>query len=60
VERDMLPAGPASRKGVPQDRQAHVLLHRGLIAAEELLPGLQDDLIRHGGVTFDSWDSGTS
>jgi 2-polyprenyl-6-methoxyphenol hydroxylase-like FAD-dependent oxidoreductase len=54
VERDMLPAGPASRKGVPQDRQAHVLLHRGLIAAEELLPGLQDDLIRHGGVTFDS------
>jgi hypothetical protein len=56
----MLPAGPASRKGVPQDRQAQVLLHRGLIAAEELLPGLQDDLIRHGGVTFDSWDSGTS
>ncbi len=50
----MLPARPASRKGVPQDRQAHVLLHRGLIAAEELLPGLQDDLIRHGGVTFDS------
>jgi 2-polyprenyl-6-methoxyphenol hydroxylase-like FAD-dependent oxidoreductase len=54
VERDRLPAVPASRKGVPQDRQAHVLLHRGLVAAEELLPGLRDDLIRHGGVRFES------
>jgi 2-polyprenyl-6-methoxyphenol hydroxylase-like FAD-dependent oxidoreductase len=54
VERDTLPAVPASRKGVPQDRQAHVLLHRGLIAAEELLPGLQDDLIRHGGAKFNT------
>ena len=54
AERDTLRAVPASRKGVPQDRQAHVLLHRGLIAAEELLPGLQDDLIAHGGVRFDT------
>ena len=54
VERDTLPAVPASRKGVPQDRQAHVLLHRGLIAAEELLPGLQADLIRHGGAKFNT------
>jgi 2-polyprenyl-6-methoxyphenol hydroxylase-like FAD-dependent oxidoreductase len=54
LERDILPTAPRSRKGVPQDRQAHVLLHRGLVAAEELLPGLRADLIRHGGVEFDT------
>ena len=54
VERDLLPFKPSSRKGVPQDRQAHVLLHRGLLAAEELLPGLRQDLARHGAVRFDS------
>jgi 2-polyprenyl-6-methoxyphenol hydroxylase-like FAD-dependent oxidoreductase len=56
VERDPLPSRPSSRKGVPQDRQAHVLLHRGLLAAEELLPGLRQDLLRHGAVRFDSGD----
>jgi flavin-dependent dehydrogenase len=54
IERDVLPNEPSSRKGVPQDRQPHVLLHRGLLAAEELLPGLPEDLIRHGAVRFDS------
>ena len=54
IERDVLPDEPRSRKGVPQDRQPHVLLHRGLLAAEELLPGLREDLIRHGAVRFDS------
>jgi flavin-dependent dehydrogenase len=54
IERDVLPDEPSSRKGVPQDRQPHVLLHRGLLAAEELLPGLREDLIRHGAVRFDS------
>ena len=53
IERDVLPTEPASRKGVPQDRQPHVLLHRGLLAAEELLPGLREDLIRHGAAQFD-------
>ena len=53
IERDVLPTGPSSRKGVPQDRQPHVLLHRGLLAAEELLPGLREDLIRHGAAQFD-------
>ena len=54
LERDSLPSAPRSRKGVPQDRQAHVLLHRGLVAAEDLLPGLRADLIQHGGVEFDT------
>ena len=54
IERDVLPTEPSSRKGVPQDRQPHVLLHRGLLAAEELLPGIREDLIRHGAAQFDS------
>ena len=54
LERDELPKTPEPRRGVPQGRQAHVLLHRGLLAAEELLPGLRDDLIAHGAARFDS------
>src|SRR5919205_511830 len=36
---------PLPRAGVPQGRQPHVFLHRGLLAAETLLPGLRDDLV---------------
>ncbi len=54
LERDQLPATPEPRKGVPQGRQAHVLLHRGLLSAEELLPGLRDDLLASGAAHFDS------
>ena len=54
IERDLLPAAPEARKGVPQGRQAHVLLHRGLRSAEALLPGLRDDLLAVGASAFDS------
>ena len=54
LERDRLPEIPEPRKGVPQGRQAHVLLHRGLLSAEQLLPGLREDLIAHGAAQFDS------
>ena len=54
IERDALPEGAAPRKGVPQGRQPHVLLHRGLLAAEELLPGIREDLLSHGAVPFDT------
>jgi len=54
IERDVLPQVPEPRKGVPQGRQAHVLLHRGLLAAEDLLPGLRADLLEHGAAQFDS------
>jgi 2-polyprenyl-6-methoxyphenol hydroxylase-like FAD-dependent oxidoreductase len=54
LERDQLPNTPEPRKGVPQGRQGHVLLHRGLLAAEELLPGLREDLIAHGAARFDT------
>ena len=32
LERDPLPVDPQHRRGVPQDRQAHILLHRGMVA----------------------------
>jgi 2-polyprenyl-6-methoxyphenol hydroxylase-like FAD-dependent oxidoreductase len=54
IERDVLPDGPVPRKGVPQDRQPHVLLHRGLLAAEELVPGIRENLLSHGAVPFDT------
>jgi 2-polyprenyl-6-methoxyphenol hydroxylase-like FAD-dependent oxidoreductase len=54
LERDTLPAGPDSRPGVPQDRQPHVLLHRGRLAAEALLPGLSQDLLAAGAVRINS------
>jgi 2-polyprenyl-6-methoxyphenol hydroxylase-like FAD-dependent oxidoreductase len=54
IERDVLPDGPIPRKGVPQGRQPHVLLHRGLLAAEELVPGIRQDLLDNGAVPFDA------
>jgi flavin-dependent dehydrogenase len=54
IERDVLPDGPAPRKGVPQGRQPHVLLHRGLLAGQDLLPGIREDLLDHGAVPFDT------
>jgi flavin-dependent dehydrogenase len=54
LERDVLPAVPSPRVGVPQGSQPHVLLHRGLLAAEELLPGLRCDLLDAGAVVLDT------
>lgn len=48
VERDEFPPDPTPRPGVPQGHQAHVFLYRGLLAAEELLPGLREDLLAEG------------
>jgi 2-polyprenyl-6-methoxyphenol hydroxylase-like FAD-dependent oxidoreductase len=45
---------PVPRGGVPQGRQPHVLLHRGLSAIEELLPGLRGQLVAAGGVPLDT------
>ena len=39
MERDELPDRATSRRGVPQGRQLHALMTRGLIAFDELLPG---------------------
>jgi 2-polyprenyl-6-methoxyphenol hydroxylase-like FAD-dependent oxidoreductase len=48
VDRDVLPDAAASRQGVPQDKQLHVLLARGREALEELFPGLTEQLTGMG------------
>ena len=48
VERDPLPTATANRRGVPQDRHAHVLLAGGAKVLDELFPGLLDDLVVGG------------
>jgi 2-polyprenyl-6-methoxyphenol hydroxylase-like FAD-dependent oxidoreductase len=53
VDRDVLPAGAASRKGVPQDSHLHGQLARGLAAIEDLLPGATADLTARGAVPVD-------
>lgn len=54
IERDMLPDGPAERKGVPQGPHAHTLLIRGQQIMAELFPGLTADLAALGAVRVDS------
>ncbi len=53
LERDHLDR-PGPRAGVPQGSQPHVYLLRGLRAAEELVPGLTDDLRAAGARPFDT------
>ncbi|MFK4148241.1 NAD(P)/FAD-dependent oxidoreductase [Streptomyces sp. NPDC004065] len=48
VDRDVLPAGPEPRRGLPQARHAHMLWSGGVRAMEELLPGLTDALLAAG------------
>lgn len=47
-ERDELPAEPASRATVPQDRHLHMLMARGAMEFEDLFPGLLDDMVAAG------------
>ncbi|MFF5705254.1 FAD-dependent oxidoreductase [Streptomyces sp. NPDC012794] len=49
VERDRLPDGPESRKGVPQARHAHLVWSGGVQAFDELLPGFTDSVVEQGG-----------
>ena len=56
VDRDRFPAAPTPRAGVPQGSHQHVLLHRGLLAAEQLVPRLREDLARAGAVAIDTGD----
>jgi 2-polyprenyl-6-methoxyphenol hydroxylase-like FAD-dependent oxidoreductase len=54
LERDDLADDSLDHPGVPQGRQPHVFLLRGLQIAEDLLPGLRDELRDSGAVDFDS------
>ncbi|MFI9586220.1 FAD-dependent oxidoreductase [Streptomyces sp. NPDC052236] len=48
VERDALPSGPQSRKGLPQAHHAHLLWSGGARACEALLPGITDRWLAAG------------
>jgi 2-polyprenyl-6-methoxyphenol hydroxylase-like FAD-dependent oxidoreductase len=48
VERDTLPAAAQPRRGVPQGRQAHILLTSGAHVLDELFPGFLDELEADG------------
>src|SRR5919107_2801166 len=50
VERDRLPDGPEHRRGVPQGRQIHTLLARGLHGLELMFPGFARELEAAGAV----------
>lgn len=53
IERDRLPNGPETRRGVPQDRHPHALMEAGRATVEDLIPGSVEDLISAGGVITD-------
>lgn len=48
LERDRLPDQPEFRKAVPQARHLHTFWAGGLRAAEQLLPGIEADLLAAG------------
>jgi 2-polyprenyl-6-methoxyphenol hydroxylase-like FAD-dependent oxidoreductase len=48
VDRDDLPDGAVSRKGVPQGRHAHGLLASGELVLRNLFPGLMEELVTAG------------
>lgn len=53
VERDKLPETAKLRSGVPQGRQYHIMLRRGLHIMEQLFPGVGQELIAAGANRFD-------
>ncbi len=56
VERDILPADPTNRRGVPQGRHAHALLRRGGQIIEKLFPGILNELVAAGAPVLDDGD----
>ena len=54
LERDRLTDRFEPRPGVPQGVQPHILLYRGLLTAEALLPGLERNVLDAGGLRLDT------
>jgi 2-polyprenyl-6-methoxyphenol hydroxylase-like FAD-dependent oxidoreductase len=54
LERDRLPHEVQARKGVPQGRHVHVLLHRGASVMKDLFPDLFPALIEDGSIAIDT------
>ena len=53
VDRDVMPASPGIRRGVPQGRHAHSLLAAGCAAVEDLLPGFTGEAVQAGALSVD-------
>jgi len=53
VERDDLSTLPEPGPGVPQDRQYHIMLRRGLQIMDDLFPAARETLLEAGAVEFD-------
>lgn len=56
VERDEPTDQPVARRGVPQSRQPHVLLARCGEIADELFPGLLDEMVAAGAHRWNDGD----
>jgi 2-polyprenyl-6-methoxyphenol hydroxylase-like FAD-dependent oxidoreductase len=54
VDRDVLPEGSTSRRGVPQGSQPHVLLASGRYELDRLFPGITEELTSVGAARFDA------
>src|SRR5438270_1143286 len=54
IERDHLPQEIQPRKGVPQGRHVHILLHRGVSVMKDLFPDLFPALIKDGSIAIDT------
>src|SRR5438105_13507112 len=54
IERDHLPQEVQPRKGVPQGRHVHILLHKGASIMQELFPDLFTSLIQDGSIAIDT------
>ena len=53
IERDRLPGGSENRPGVPHARHLHFFFKRGLMAVEEIFPGVTADLLEAGSHLLD-------
>lgn len=56
VERDILPSSPVNRRGVPQGRQGHAVLGKGIEVLGEFFPGFRDELVAAGVPALDFSD----
>lgn len=56
VERDVLPHGPVTRRGVPQGGQPHTLATRAAGILDQLFPGFLDELVAGGARIWNDGD----
>jgi 2-polyprenyl-6-methoxyphenol hydroxylase-like FAD-dependent oxidoreductase len=54
IERDQLSEGAQARKGVPQGRHVHILLHKGASIMQQLFPDLFPALLENGSIAIDT------